>query len=213
MKLFNTSVAGLIFATSTLFSTANAGLIDMEVALGKQTTWTDGAEITYSEQVDNTYSVASDATFSLTLQGDFNQTDENLAVTIEDLFLGIVLDDNPSNDDFDFSYTYTDTEWIHISGWHWERVETEVEVEDGGLYQTTLKGTATIAQESWADVVSDGTVNILLDASSDVNNLLFIPAFSVSGSIKYAVTDVPEPSTLAIFSLALLGFGARRLSK
>lgn len=196
MKLLNTAAIGLLLATSSLLNIANANLIE----LAEKSSNTSGGVISYSEVVDNTYSVASDAIFTLELWGDLNWYNENVNVDLESLDLGIVLNNNPNDDSFDFSYDQT-------HGFFFTWVTTEV---DTGLYRQTLVGQATIARADWANVVSDGVVNISLDASNRVTSWFGGKSFSSSGSISY---DVPEPSSLAIFGLALFGLGARRLKK
>lgn len=196
MKLLNTAVAGLVFAASTLIGTANAGLIEIDLDAKYSSSSSDGL-ITYSETIDNSYSVASDATFTLKLWGDFEQTNENVAVTLEDLDLGVVLNNAPDDDSFDYSTTYSKFSW---SSFQW----ITTVVQDGGKWYTELEGVTTIDRADWANIVSDGVVDISLQASNDTYS------FAASGDISY---DVPEPTSLAIFGLALFGLGARRFSK
>ena len=72
-----------------------------------------------------------------------------------------------------------------------------------------MTGVATIAQADWENIIADGLVSISFDLSSAVNCCSNPHAFT-SGNISY---DVPEPTSLAIFALGLIGFGARRFKK
>lgn len=183
MKLFSTTIASLLFVASSAFNLANAGLI----TLNQQSTNVGGGVINYTNLVAAT-NTSSDATFTLSLSGDFDSNYENVAISIEGYSLGTVFDNITNNDSFDFSgddYIGSHNNYI------------------------TMTGIATIAQADWANIIADGFVSVAFDFSSTVN-CCSTPYATTSGTISY---DVPEPSTLAIFAVALLGFGARRLNK
>ena len=191
MNLLNTTVAGLLLATSSLLNIANAGPITLDLA--EQEASSGLIEYSLDLTGSNNYSVASDATFTLNLSGNdgwFNNLvweNNNIQVYLEALDLGIVLNSDIDDDLFDFSNSF----------FTWELLDT------GSSYKT-LTGTTTISQADWTNIVADDTVNISLSGSRDWLD------FTSSGSVSY---DVPEPATLAIFGLALLGFAARRVKK
>ncbi|MEW6995422.1 PEP-CTERM sorting domain-containing protein [Colwelliaceae bacterium MEBiC 14330] len=183
MKLFNTTFAGLFFVVSSILNITHAGLITLD----QQSTSVNGGIISYTNLVAASTTI-SDATFTLDIAGDLDSSYENVAITVDGYSLGVVFDNNPNNDIFDFSgdnYVGNHSNYI------------------------TMTGVATIAQTDWANIIADGLVTIAFDLSSAVNCCSDPHAFT-SGNISY---DVPEPSTLAIFALGLIGFGARRLKK
>ena len=198
MNLLNTTVAGLLFASSALLNIANAGLMTVELEEANSSNI-----INYSKEVNNTYAVTSDAIFTLNLSGDFSGALEYLNITLdegqsEELDLGNVLDGYTFNDEFNFGE-------INFFGW--------TIMSDWGSDSQTLVGTATIAQDVWSNLISDSFIDITLDAS---DGWLGVGDYKASGNISYSVedpTNVPEPATLAIFGLALLGFTARRAKK
>jgi len=183
MKLFNITVASLLFAASSVLNIANAGLITLD----QKSTSVNGGIISYVDLVAESNTV-SDATFTLNIAGDFDAGYENVAISVEGYSLGVVFDRNTNNDLFDFS--------------------GDDYVGDHGNF-ITMTGVATIAQADWANIIADGFVSIEFNLSGDVNCCSNPHAFT-SGNISY---DVPEPATLAIFALALIGFGARRLKQ
>lgn len=184
MKLFTTAVAGLFFAATSFINVANAGLI----TLGQQSTSVNGGVINYTNLVADANTV-SDATFTLNIAGDFDSSNENVAISIEGYSLGIVFDKNTNNDLFNFAnddYLGNHNNYVNMTG------------------------VATIAQADWTNIIADGFVSISFDLSSGVNCCSSGPHAFTSGNISY---NVPEPTTLAIFALGLIGFGARRFNR
>ena len=202
MNLLNTTVAGLLLATSSLLNIANAGPITLDL---EEKSANSGGIIEYVfDDIDTTSPVVSTANFTLNLTGDFSGLFEYLNITLdegqsEELNLGNVLDGNTFNDEFSFGNEINFFGWTFMSDW--------------GSDSQTLVGTAEISQVDWTNIIADGELSVSLDASR------FVSDFTSSGSISYDVTDqepsvdVPEPASLAIFGFALLGFAVRRRAK
>lgn len=189
MKLFSTMIAGLLLAASSFFNIANAGLITLD----QQSTSVNGGVISYTDLFAQSNTM-SDAIFTLNISGDFDSNNESVAISIEGYSLGVVFDRNTGNDLFNFAnddYIGSHSNYINMTG------------------------VATIAQADWANIIADGFVSVSFDLSSGVNCCSNGPHAFTSGNIAYDTNTVavPEPSTLAILGLALIGFGARRFNK
>ncbi|MQY43262.1 VPLPA-CTERM sorting domain-containing protein [Epibacterium sp. SM1969] len=137
--------------------------------------------------------VIGNATFTFSVRGDLNWFGEYVDVSIDGFSLGRVFDNNPRNDAFDF-------------------------YRDRATQQTELHtGSATIDQSVFANLVSDGELNILFDFSPlvDWNGAVR----HLSGSITYdagvdnSIAPVPLPASAALLIGGLFGLGALRRRK
>ena len=182
IKMLKAAVAGLVLSVSGF---ANAGLITLD----PDSLTSPGGSVTYTGLISPT-TTFSDAIFTLNIAGDFDNNDstESVLITVDGFSLGRIFDNNTVNDLFDFS----NDDYI---GSHSNMVN--------------MTGVAVIAQTDWATIIADGTVNITFDFSSGVNCCTFPYAFT-SGNITFDSVSVPEPSTLAIFALGIMGLAARR---
>jgi len=184
-KFLKMTFSTLIIALS---SVANAGLITLD----PDSLTTAGGSITYTGLISPT-TTFSDAIFTLNISGDLDNNDssESVLITVDGFSLGRIFDNNTVNDLFDFS----NDDYI---GHHNNRVN--------------MTGVAVIAQTDWATIIADGTVNITFNFSSGVD-CCTSPYALTSGNITFDSVSVPEPSTLAIFALGMIGLASRRFKK
>jgi hypothetical protein len=163
---------------------ANAAVI----SFGPTSAGGSGPLITFDNLVTPT-SIIGDATITLNVKGDFDHSLEYADVSLDGFVLGRIFDNNTANDAFDFTN------------------------DVGNQSQSTVTGSAIIANSDFASLILDGLLNISFDTSDYVDccgtvNIL-------SGSITFnEVSAVPVPAALFMFAPALLGFfGLRRKLK
>jgi hypothetical protein len=70
--------------------------------------------------------------------------------------------------------------------------------------------TFTVSDIDWNNFASDSQVSIQWDNSANVGSA---PGFYVNYSLSGNPAPVPEPATLAIFALGMIGLASRRLNK
>lgn len=138
-----------------------------------------------------------DATFSFSVRDDLNWSREHVDISIDGYSLGRVFDNNSSNDIFD------------VAG------------DVGAQYQMTT-ASATIDQGIFANLISDGVLEIVFEFSAQVTDLDWyyenLPGYgarSLSGSISFdeaSLAPVPLPASVGMLGLGLmvLGGGALR---
>lgn len=185
-------VLAIALLTASVASTASAATI----TFGPKSARGWGPNISFTETVLPS-EVIGDASFTFSVSGDLNWKREYVDVSIDGYSLGRVFDNNPANDDFDFAG------------------------DRGNQHKRILTGTATIANSIFADLISDGALEILFDFSLAVNHGTGFLGFGktvngLEGAITYeAAIDntpvpVPLPATLGLMGVGLLGFGALR---
>jgi len=184
-KFLKITFSALIIALSGV---ANAGLITLD----PDSLTTPGGSVTYTGLITPT-TTFSDAIFTLNIAGDFDNNDssESVLISVEGFSLGRIFDNITGNDLFDFS----NDDYI---GSHNNMVN--------------MTGVAVIAQTDWMTIIADGMVSITFDFSSGVDCCTSPYAFT-SGNITFDSVSVPEPSTLAIFALGMIGLASRRFKK
>jgi len=141
----------------------------------------------FNEKFDVAKTTYSNAIITLNLSGDFKAKNENLKVKVSGYKLGKILNSNPLDDEFDFF--------------------NDVVVNESP--QTIITGKATISQAVFANLISNGKLNLVFNISSQVR------LAKISGTIAYDdIAAVPVPAAAFLFAPALLGFlGLRRKSK
>ncbi|MQY41665.1 VPLPA-CTERM sorting domain-containing protein [Epibacterium sp. SM1969] len=130
----------------------------------------------------------SDAVLSLTVRGDFNGFHEYLDITVDGLGLGRIFDGIEANDSFNFSNDHAHS--------------------DNSQSQT---GSATIANASFANMISDGQLYLLFNPNDAVDYISHI-----SGTITFdtaSVAAVPLPASAGLLGLGVFGLGALRRRK
>jgi len=180
-----------------LAGTAQATTI---VNFGTMTTSANGATLSFLDVATPT-GIIGDATISLTVSGDFNDVDENIAVSLDGFSLGRVLNANASDDVFNFE-------------------------DDTALFATSTTATATIANADFANLIADGLLSLVLELSTDVNFgtqtvssfISFEAAPDPSTGPNTGVGDtpaVPLPASALLLMGGLAGLGAvgRRASR
>jgi len=163
---------------------ANAAVI----SFGPASASGSGPLITFNNLVTPT-GIVGDAIITLNVNGDFNSDFEYADVSLDGLSLGRIFDNNTTNDPFNFNN------------------------DVGNQSQSTLTGSATIANLDFAALIIDGFLNLSFDTSSNVNCCGTVN--HLSGTITFnEVSAVPVPAALFLFAPALLGFfGLRRKSQ
>ncbi|MEM6891570.1 MAG: VPLPA-CTERM sorting domain-containing protein [Pseudomonadota bacterium] len=130
--------------------------------------------------------IVGDAIFTFTVQGDLNGSSEFVAIDIDGFSLGLVFNEDPSDDLFDFAG------------------------DEGGNFSFQT-GSATILNADFAGLIGDGLLDLTFDFSPDVNNAGSIR--SLEGSIAFTegnLNAVPLPASLPLFALGLGGLLALR---
>ncbi|WP_246129079.1 PEP-CTERM sorting domain-containing protein [Colwellia demingiae] len=183
IKMLKAALAGLVLSVSGF---ANAGLIVIDGLM--DITETSGQEETWSftPVINN----VGGGTLYLSGEGDFEGSHEFMSIFIESNNLFATLLDGNGDDVDYFSGTsgskdgYTWAAWNH---------------------------TIAIDESTLTSILSDNTFSLKLALSSGVST--YWDDDFVSWSLSYNSTPVPEPSTLAIFALGIMGLAARRFKK
>ena len=232
-KMLKTAVAGLVLSVSSF---ANADLIDLNTWTPTSGgTWTvdgSGTSVLQTINGDPTYFLSNTDYINTQFEGTFG-----VETSGDDDFIGFAFGYNNSNDFLLFDWKQGNQTWSgdyapsgftlsKISGSsvnHWDHSGTDITVlasdysgnngwADNTVYEFSLDFTTTGIK-----IGIDGT-NIF-DVSGVFNSGKFgFYNYSQSlvrytGFTEEVSQSVPEPSTLAIFALGIMGLAARRFKK
>ncbi len=206
LKLLQTCVVGLIFIGSTLFSVANAGLINVEYVD------TDGPQ--WTGVVDTNADTLTINSWSEGLGGMSFWTPSTPALMFHAYAKPSF---NTTNFNDLINYDISDA-WNGLIGQSWgflsDLTKKQISWDQGEFLGNDARLGWGLTQGN------DGKVNF--SQFTDQNHFLFIPRGEFLNSISYANSvetspsssvSVPEPSTLAIFALGMLGVASRRFKK
>lgn len=195
LKMLKAAVAGLVL---TVCSTANAGLITVS-ELVNQTT--DGQNFTFSFNI-NDYFAGTSSTLQLIAQGDFNDgagSNESISIFIEGVSFG---------------------NFGHNSVQAYNVVNYTSGVDNFNAYEFSLDfllnaaTTGSMLQDNILDIVIDFGAGVRPACGwSGTDNCIENSGVAPFAAVNYTYSnsaEVPEPTTLALFGLAVLGFAARR---
>jgi hypothetical protein len=192
IKMLKAALAGLVLSVSGF---ANAGLITQEIEQA-----VDGENFQFNFDVLD-YQIGTSSVLSITVVGDFAMGDGNV----------------PQTDEF----------WsLFIEGSNF----SDILPNTAGVYNLITTGTNTTQfsfnfsfdSTETSALLADNLLSFIVDFSDGVNfdlaGLGFpysnqLGASGVTSSYSYTSTSVPEPSTLAIFALSIMGLASRRFNK
>ena len=184
---------------ATLLASSAAAAQAATISFGPTFSFADGPNIQFNNLVAPT-TAFTDATLTFSVRADLNASSENVNVNLDGLGLGVVFDNNPANDQFD------------IPG------------DSGTQHTVEHTGTATIERSVFANLVSDGFLNLSFNFSDNVDYGPFSrgrgpSVFSLSGTIEYgsdfdgAPAPVPLPAAGGLMAFGLAGLVALRRRK
>ena len=217
MKMLKAAVAGLVLSVSGL---ANAGLMTVSAT-----------EVLGVLPDNNSAGVSSD----ITITDDFIIDSISFSLNglsstwLGDLIISIAGPDSSAylmhrvgsstsstfgdSSNFDGTYIFSDG---GISLWDTAAAATSSDVLSPSTYSASGLGGATVSLSSlFAGGLSGGvwTLNASDNAGGDINSLVSW-TINIEGHTNEGQTnDVPEPSTLAIFALGIMGLASRRFKK
>lgn len=98
-----------------------------------------------------------------------------------------------------------------LAQWTYDTADISV-TENYSEYDYTLTGVVSISDALWDTISSDNTLDVMWKNASQVN------AYRSQGGADYVSfslvgVEVPEPTTLALFALGLMGLASRRFKK
>lgn len=238
--MIKTSVAGLILGVSSLVNVANAGLIDLTnwtaTSGGTWTVDSSGTSVLQTQNGQPTYFLSDTDYINTKFDGTFG-----VETAGDDDFIGFVFGYNNSDDFLLFDWKQSDQNFsgMAYSGFTLSHITgSNVNFWDHSGSDLTVLASDYAGNNGWAD---NTVYNFTLDFTTtsikiDIDN---VTIFDVNGSfntgkfgfynysqsyVRYTgfeetvspsipSTSVPEPSTLAIFALGVIGLASRRLKK
>ncbi len=239
LKFLNTAVASLILSLSCLVSTANAGLLDLNTwsstSGGIWTVDSSGTSVLQSENGVPTYFLSESNYIDSKFDGTFG-----VETTSDDDFIGFVFGYNNTNDyilfdwkkgnqgDAQSGFTLSKISGYNVS--HLKHTGKDITVlasdydGDNGWVSNTVYDFSLDFTSTGIKIDIDG-VNIF-DVSGSFNSGKFGFYNYSQEQVRYSgitqeesptspnvVVPVPEPTTLAVFALALIGFVSRKVKK
>lgn len=139
----------------------------------------------------------------------FNLTE----TSYENIFMELIAKgDYGGNSPFEYIELYIDGNLL--AKWDYSTIGISV-TENYAHFDYTLSGVVSISDALWTTISADNILNVTWKNSSEVH---FYPTeggpdyvnFSLQGDL---IQQVPEPSTLAIFALGIIGLASRRFKK
>ena len=138
------------------------------------------------------------------------------SVTLSELYENVVLNFVAKGDFGSNSVVETisfSIDGVNLLVWTWDTPGITV-VSNVVNFDVTLSGTISISQLLWSTLASDDVLNFVWQNSRAVNPY---PTEGGSDFVSFSLTgdvvETPEPSTLAILAIGLIGLGARRFKK
>jgi hypothetical protein len=201
IKMLKAAVAGLVLSVSGF---ATAGLITVS-EITNQTT--DGQLFNFSLNISD-YFAGSSSTLEVIIQGDFDGgagSSEDVSVSMEGVLFG--------NFGFDSTQAYN-------------VVNYTLGVNNFNTYKFNLQ--FLLDAGTTASLLLDNVLNVAIDFDDGVNtdcgwsntdNCITNSGASPFAAINYTysnsvpTTNVPEPTSLAIFALGIMGLASRRFKK
>jgi hypothetical protein len=183
-------LAGLLLAVSNF---SNAGLITLT---DSQNQTVDGQNFIFSWAIGD-WTLGTSVDLIIELQGDLGQTGENAVIDAETLALG-------SHGQFGSG----------LNGW--------ISLISGQGNEWRVQRMFTLTSFDVEAILSDNIFNVTIDLQDTGGNINGVsPFYGTIGSVLpyakvdvvYSNVEVPEPSTLAIFALGLIGLASRYFMK
>ena len=208
-KFLKMAFAGLILGVSSFANIANAGLIfDNGSNTSNIGGWCASCGAAGNHYIFDDFTLTESLTeFYLDWDASFSDSASGFAATSSVL---ISIWDNANADLlFSVSVNYTDLDLIstNLVSSHFTNSTVGTDITgvnlSAGSYWLSFSGT---------NMHFEGTGNGFQIQSSSLGNGS-IPNHSMSAPFRMSSIDVPEPSTLAIFALGLLGLASRRFMK
>ena len=135
--------------------------------------------------------IIGNAVFSITAMGELDNSPEHIDIfTLDGINLGPLF--NRVSADDRFNNTSTNDSYAP--------------------YRTPVTLSASLTSAELLPLLLDNTLDIRFSFSSDVNNYWSNTSF-VRFDLEYEAREVPEPLTLAIYALALMGVASRKFKK
>jgi len=220
MKLLKTAIVGVILSSTCLVSAANASLIFSD----------DFSDTTGGWTLDTTWEIGST---SISPGAIYNPDPEfDHTATGDNGVAGVVLGGNAPTNLHDFYYlTSTVIDTSGYSGLSFEfyrwlnsdytpYMQNKVDVFDGSSWVNLWQSGASpgVQDSSWAlqsfDISSYNNQNLQVRMGYNITSggVYTVSQWNID-DVSISGVKVPEPSTLAIFALGMIGLASRRFKK